>query len=141
MSTGNVHSNNGNGGAKTPTGTQQETPPLKLEIPATPVYGALTSLNTIENTGTAGRDGGGGVNQLNWDSLFYVDIGLSKLALKRLIVNRPEFQDEGSLLIAANTNQQLLQATGRQGEDASSDDNLNDVASSTGHRLSSEFSG
>ena len=65
---------------------------LEFQIPSAPVYGPLTcnsgKILTLESLN----------QQLDWDNLFCVDLGISKLALKKLIVNRPEFQDESMLL-------------------------------------------
>ena len=125
-------------------------PQQRFEIPATPVYGAMTANVNGETGGTLSSNNLSGetmsekntINQLNWDNLFSLDLGLSKLALKRLIVNRPEFQDEESLLLASNTGQ-VLQTTGNNTEDSDQkqasdsdlvdDDALNELGSSSRH--------
>ncbi|XP_063722709.1 uncharacterized protein LOC134850879 [Symsagittifera roscoffensis] len=64
----------------------------EFQIPSAPVCGPLTcnsgKIHSLESLN----------QQLDWDNLFCVDLGISKLALKKLIVNRPEFQDESMLL-------------------------------------------
>ena len=61
----------------------------RFEIPAMPCTGSMIYYNaTVESV----------VNyKHNYEYLFSVDLGLSKLAMKRLLLNRPEFQEEALL--------------------------------------------